>query len=211
MTILSAESPSLQQSFQKSHMYPLCCSVAKSCPTLCDPMDCSTSVLSLSITNSQSLLRLMSIKSMMPSHHLILCCPLLFFVPHWLRILVHYCPVSKTNEMSQAVQQLGLHASNAGGMDLIPGRGTRSHMLRGQKQTNDSSCLRHLTVWLHFSSTCLNQKPWSHPSLFLHSTSNPLANSVKISVKPDFFWPSLLLFSLSMAIWFLSWIIAVTS
>ena len=33
---------------------------------------------SLSVTNSQSLLKLLSIKSMMPSNHLILCCPLLF-------------------------------------------------------------------------------------------------------------------------------------
>ena len=33
---------------------------------------------SLSFTNSQSLLRLMSIESVMPSNHLILCCPLLF-------------------------------------------------------------------------------------------------------------------------------------
>ena len=32
---------------------------------------------SLSITNTQSLLKLMSIESMMPSRHLILCCPLL--------------------------------------------------------------------------------------------------------------------------------------
>ena len=32
---------------------------------------------SLSITNPQSLLKLMSIKSVMPSNHLILCCPLL--------------------------------------------------------------------------------------------------------------------------------------
>ena len=31
---------------------------------------------SLSITNSRSLLRLMSIRSLMPSNHLILCCPL---------------------------------------------------------------------------------------------------------------------------------------
>ena len=31
---------------------------------------------SLSITSSQSLLKLMSIKSLMPSNHLILCCPL---------------------------------------------------------------------------------------------------------------------------------------
>ena len=40
------------------------------------PMDCSTPG-PLSITNSQSLLRLMSIESVMPSSHLILCCPLL--------------------------------------------------------------------------------------------------------------------------------------
>ena len=51
-------------------------SVTQSCPTLCDPMDCSTQA-SLSITNSQSLLKLMSIKSVMPSNHLIFCCPLL--------------------------------------------------------------------------------------------------------------------------------------
>ena len=32
---------------------------------------------SLSITNAQNLLKLMSIESLMPSNHLILCCPLL--------------------------------------------------------------------------------------------------------------------------------------
>ena len=36
---------------------------------------------SLSITNSRSLLKLMSIESMMPSSHLILCCPLLLLPP----------------------------------------------------------------------------------------------------------------------------------
>ena len=33
---------------------------------------------SLSITNSESLLKLMSIELVMPSNHLILCCPLFF-------------------------------------------------------------------------------------------------------------------------------------
>ena len=51
-------------------------SVAQSCPTLCDPMNLSTPGL-LSITNSQSLHKLMSIESVMPSNHLILCRPLL--------------------------------------------------------------------------------------------------------------------------------------
>ena len=36
---------------------------------------------SLSITNSRSLLKLMSMESVMPSSHLILCCPLLLLPP----------------------------------------------------------------------------------------------------------------------------------
>ena len=36
--------------------------------------------VSLIITNSQSLLKLMSIESVMPSNHLILCCPLLLLL-----------------------------------------------------------------------------------------------------------------------------------
>ena len=40
--------------------------------TLCDPMNCSTPGFPI-ITNSQSLLKLRSIESVMPSNHLILC------------------------------------------------------------------------------------------------------------------------------------------
>ena len=50
--------------------------VPKSCWTLCDHMNGSTEA-SLSITNSQSSLKLMPIELVMPSSHLILCCPLL--------------------------------------------------------------------------------------------------------------------------------------
>ena len=50
-------------------------SVAHSCPTLCDPMDFTARQASLSITNFWSLLKLMSIESVMPSNHLILYCP----------------------------------------------------------------------------------------------------------------------------------------
>ena len=51
-------------------------SVAQLCLILYDPMDCSSQT-SLSITNSWRLLKLMCIESVMPSNHLILCCPLL--------------------------------------------------------------------------------------------------------------------------------------
>ena len=53
-----------------------CCSVAKSRPTLCGPMDCSMSGF-LSFAISQSLLKLVSNESLMPSNPLILCAPLL--------------------------------------------------------------------------------------------------------------------------------------
>ena len=49
-----------------------CCSVTQSCPTLCDPMDCSTPG-SLSSIISQSLFKFMSIELVMPSNHLTLC------------------------------------------------------------------------------------------------------------------------------------------
>ena len=51
-------------------------SVAQSCPTLCDPMDCSTPGFTVH-QNSRSLLRLKSIELVMPSNHLILYLPLL--------------------------------------------------------------------------------------------------------------------------------------
>ena len=51
-------------------------SVAQSCPTLGTPWTAARQA-SLSITNSQSLLQLMSIELVMSSNHLILCRPLL--------------------------------------------------------------------------------------------------------------------------------------
>ena len=51
-------------------------SVVQSCLTLCDPWTAARQA-SLSITNFWSLLKLMSIRLVMPSNHLILCHPLL--------------------------------------------------------------------------------------------------------------------------------------
>ena len=54
--------------------------VTQSCPTLCDPW-ITAHQASLSITNTRSSLRITSIESVMPSSHLILCCPLLLLPP----------------------------------------------------------------------------------------------------------------------------------
>ena len=53
-----------------------CCSVAKSFPTLCDPVDCSTPVFPV-LHHLLDLLKLLSIELVMPSNHLILCRPVL--------------------------------------------------------------------------------------------------------------------------------------
>ena len=48
-------------------------SVTQLCPTLCDPTDCSTPGFPVSITNSRSLLKLMSIALLTPSNHPSIC------------------------------------------------------------------------------------------------------------------------------------------
>ena len=53
-----------------------CCSVTKSCPTLCDPMDSSTPGFPV-LHHLRTLLKLMSTESVTPFNHLILCHPLL--------------------------------------------------------------------------------------------------------------------------------------
>ena len=58
------------------YMYVFVYLVAKSCLTLCDPMDCTLQA-SLSFTISWSLLKFIFTELVMPSNCLILCCPLL--------------------------------------------------------------------------------------------------------------------------------------
>ena len=81
-------------------------SVAQSCLTLCDPMNRST-LPSLSITNSWSPSKPMSIELVMPFNHLILCCPLL--------LLPSIFPSIKVFTMSQLFaaggQSIGVSAS----------------------------------------------------------------------------------------------------
>ena len=64
---------------RKINKWTLSVQFSHSCPTLCNPTHCSMPGL-LSITNSWNLLKLMSITSVMPSNHVILCHPL-FFLP----------------------------------------------------------------------------------------------------------------------------------
>ena len=64
------------KAFILGHGLTQLCSVAQLCPTLCDPMDCSTPGF-LSFTSGWSLLKLISIELVMPFNYLTLSCPLL--------------------------------------------------------------------------------------------------------------------------------------
>ena len=83
-------------------------SVAQSCPTLWDPVHWSTPGL-LSTSNSQSLLKLISIESMMPSNHLILCRPIL--LPLSIFPNIRSFPVSEL--FAPCGQNIGVSASTS--------------------------------------------------------------------------------------------------
>ena len=78
-----------------------CCAVTKSCPTLWDPMDCNTPRF-LSFSISWSLLKLMSIESMMPFNCLILCRPLL--LPSIFPSISLFQWVSSSHQVAKALE-----------------------------------------------------------------------------------------------------------
>ena len=72
-------------------------------------MDCNTPGLPVHITNSQSLLKLMSIESVMPSNHFILCRPLLLPLSIFPSIRVF----SVSQFFASGVQNIGVSASSS--------------------------------------------------------------------------------------------------
>ena len=111
---------------------------------------------SLSITNSQSLPKLMSIGLVMPSNHLILCCPL-FLLPsifpsirgvlnesglriRWPQYWSFSFSISPSNE------HLGLISFRMDWLDLLAVQGTLKSLL--QYHTSNASILWHSAFFL---------------------------------------------------------------
>ena len=106
---------------------------------------------SLSITNSRSLLKLMSIESVMPSNHLILCLPLLLTPSIFLRIRVFsnesalrirwpkYWSYSFSISPSRVYS--GLISFRMDWLDLLAVQGTRKSLL--QHHSSKTSILLH--------------------------------------------------------------------
>ena len=133
--------------------------VAQSCPTLCDPMDCSMPGLP-AIINSQSPPKLMSIKSVMPSNHLILCRPLLLLpsIPPSIRVFSNESALpirwpknwSFSFSISPSNEYSGLISLRMDWLDLLAAQVTLKSRL--QHHSSKASVLQHLAlVTVHLS------------------------------------------------------------
>ena len=110
---------------------------------------------SLSITNSQSLLKLMSIESMMPSSHLILRHPLLLLppIPPSIRVFSNESALcmrwpnywSFSFNISPSSEHLGLISFRMDWLDLLAVQGTLKSLL--QHHSSKASILQHLAFF----------------------------------------------------------------
>ena len=130
-------------------------SVTQSYPTHCNPMDCSSPALP-NITNSLSLLKLISIESVMPSNHLILCLPLLLLPSiypsirvfsnesvlciRWPKYWSFSFSITPSNEYS------GLISFRIDWLDLRAVQGTLKSLL--QQHSSKASILRHSGLFM---------------------------------------------------------------
>ena len=110
-------------------------SVAQSYPTLCNPMNQA----SLSITKSWSLTKPMSIKSVKPSNHLILCCPLLLLLSIFPSISVFSSELAlhitwtkywSFSFISPSTEHPGLISFRMDQLDLLAVQGTLKSLLQ---------------------------------------------------------------------------------
>ena len=121
---------------------------------------------SLSITNSRSSLKL-SIESVMPSSHLILCCPLLLLppIPPSIRVFSNESTLrmrwpkywSFSFSISPSKEHPGLISFRMDWLDLLAVQGTLKSLL--QYHSSKASILRHSQSNSHIHTWPL-EKPW---------------------------------------------------
>ena len=111
---------------------------------------------SLSITNSWSLLKLMSVESVMPSNHLILCCPLPLLPSIFPSIMVSYSESvlhvrwpkysSFTFSISPSNEHSGLISFRMDWLDFLAVQGTLKSLL--QHHSSKASILQQLAFFM---------------------------------------------------------------
>ena len=122
-------------------------SVAQSCPTLCDPMDCSMPGLPVHYQLPE-FTQTHILESVMPSNHLIFCCPLLFLPSvfsnesvlciRWPKYWSFSFSISPSNAYS------GLISFKRDWLDLLAVQGTQESSPTPQLKSINSSALSFL-------------------------------------------------------------------
>ena len=130
-------------------------SVTQSCPTRCDPMNRSIPCC-LFITNTRSLPKFMSIESVMPSSHLILCLPLLLLppIPPSIRVFCNESTLhmkwpkywSFSFSISPSSEHPGLVSFRMDRLNLLAVRGILKSLL--QHHSSKASILQHSAFFI---------------------------------------------------------------
>ena len=133
-------------------------SVLQSCPTLCDPMDCSTPGLPVH-HQLPALLKLMSSESMMPSNYLILCRPLLLLLSIFpsIRVFSNESVLrirwpkywSFSFSINPSKEYSGLISFRIDWLNLLAVQGTLKSLL--QYYISKASILRHSAFFIQLS------------------------------------------------------------
>ena len=142
---------------------------------------------SLSITNSWSLLKLMSVKSVMPSNYLILCCPLLLlpsifssitvfsnesvFRIRWPKYWSFSFRISPSNEYS------GLISFRIDWFDLFAVRGNLKSL--PQHHSSKELILRHSAFFMYGPTLISTHDYWKNKFLKINILSTRLTKTIK--------------------------------
>ena len=156
--------------YHKHNLLQSVSSVTQSCLTLCDPWTAAGQA-SLSITNSQSLLKLMSIESVMPSNQLIFSHPLLLLPSifasirifsnesvlciRWPKYWSFSFSITPSNEYS------GLISFRMDWLDLLAVQGTLKSLL--QHHSSKASILRCSAFFIIKSNSHIHTWPLEKP------------------------------------------------
>ena len=145
---------------------------------------------SLSITNSRSLLKLMSIESVMPSNHLILCHPLLLLppTPPSIRVFSNESTLcmrwpkywSFSFSISPSKKDPGLISFRMDWLDLLAVQGTLKSLL--QHHSSKASILRRSAFSIVQLSHPYMSTGKTSRSVYLYSSIHPTVQSLYPSI-----------------------------
>ena len=143
---------------------------SQSCPTLCNPMNCSTLGLPIHHQLPESTQTPMSIELVVPANHLILCCPLLPSIFPSIRVFLNESALrirwpkhwSFSFNISPSNEHIGLISFRMDWLDLLAVQRTLKNLL--QHYSSKASILRRSAFFVVQLSPSIHDH-WKNCSL----------------------------------------------